>query len=258
MRTQYQPKANVRKDVGFFSVPYFMNIKRSIIHRANDSKQTQKAVALALYCKDHLGVDYIDNFSYNKLHNITGMHDTTLRKRVKTLLKMGLAFMQKDRLVFARIKKDQKRNNFSLDTTGLKTIRDYEKLVVISGIAVILHDKELAKNVIDNLHNPKCLKDLKEARQLARSYGYTSYKENGISYDYMAKKFGCSIKTMVEIVKFATKKGFLALKKNVETFFAHSICWRLNKNNSQFTFTTKNYAYIVHANSYSKGSAIAW
>ena len=101
-------------------------------------------------------------------------------------------------------------------------------------------------------------KELKKAKKLARIYEYTEYVDNGISYAYMAEKFGCSIKTMVEIVKFATKKGFLVLKKNVETFFAHGICWRLNKNNSQFTFTTKNYAYIVHANSYSQGEASAW
>ena len=244
--------------LAFLVYPIFMNIKRSIIHRANDSKQTQKAVALALYCKDHLGVDYVDNFSYNKLHNITGMHDTTLRKRVKTLLGMGLAFMQKDKLVFARIKKDQKRNNFSLDTTDLKTIRDYEKLVVISGIAVILHDKEFAKNVIDNLHNPKCLKDFKEARQLARSYGYTAYKENGISYDYMAKKFNCCVKTMVETVKFAVKNEFLVLKNNVEKLFSKNVNHFLNKNNSIFTFSTKDYIYKVYANSYTCGRGIGW
>lgn len=244
--------------LAFLVYPIFMNIKRSIIHRANDSKQTQKAVALVLFCKDHLGVDYVDNFSYNKLHNITGLHDTTLRKRVKALIGMGLAFMQKGRLVFARIKKNQKRNNFSLDTTDLKTIRDYEKLVVISGIAVILHDKEFAKNVIDNLHNPKCLNDLKKARQLARSYEYTSYKDNGISYGYMAKKFNCCIKTMVETVKFAVKNEFLVLKNNVEKLFSKNVCHFLDKYNSAFTFSTENFIYKVHANSYTCGRKTGW
>ena len=82
--------------LAFLVYPIFMNIKRSIIHRANDSKQTQKAVALALYCKDKLNVNYIDEFSYNKLHVLTGLHDTTLRKRIKTLLSMGVAFFQKN------------------------------------------------------------------------------------------------------------------------------------------------------------------
>lgn len=235
-----------------------MNIKRSIIHRANESKQTQKAVALALYCKDKLNVNYIDDFSYNKLHVLTGLHDNTLRKRIKTLLSIGVAFFQKKRLVFAKIKNSQSRNNFTIETDSLNSVNDYEKAVVTLGIAIIIRNKEFAKNVSDNLHNPKRLDDLKKAKKLARIYDYTEYVDNGISYDYMAEKFCCSIKTMVEIVKFATKKGFLAIKKNVETFFAHGICWRLNKNNSQFTFTTKNYAYIVHANSYYKGSALAW
>ena len=244
--------------LAFLVYPIFMNIKRSLIHRANDSKQTQKAVALALYCKDKLNVNYIDDFSYNKLHVLTGLHDTTLRKRIKTLLSMGVAFFQKNRLVFAKIKKSQSRNNFTLETESLNSVKDYEKTVVTLGIATIIRNKEFVKSVTDNLHSPKSLKDLKKAKKLARIYEYTEYVDNGISYAYMAEKFGCSIKTMVEIVKFATKKGFLVLKKNVETFFAHGMCWRLNKNNSQFTFTTKNYAYIVHANSYYKGSASAW
>ena len=171
---------------------------------------------------------------------------------------MGVAFFQKNRLVFAKIKNSQNRNNFTLETESLNSVKDYEKTVVTLGIANIIRNKEFVKSVTDNLHSPKSLKELKKAKKLARIYEYTEYVDNGISYAYMAEKFGCSIKTMVEIVKFATKKGFLVLKKNVETFFAHGICWRLNKNNSQFTFTTKNYAYIVHANSYSQGSASAW
>ena len=160
--------------------------------------------------------------------------------------------------MFAKIKKSQSRNNFTLETESLNSVKDYEKTVVTLGIATIIRNKEFVKSVTDNLHSPKCLKDLKKAKKLARIYEYTEYVDNGISYAYMAEKFGCSIKTMVEIVKFAVKNEFLVLKNNVEKLFSKNVNHFLNKYNSIFTFSTKDYIYKVYANSYTCGRGISW
>lgn len=231
-----------------------MKVRKSIIHKLNKDAQVRKALALSLYCKDELGIHYVKEFTYNKLHVLTGIHVNTLKKRIHTLMQLGLAFMEGRKLVFNKVHKDNNRNNIVLDTERIHTLKDYEYAIISLGIAIVQANKIFANSVIDKCTDPKNLKEYKSAKKFANAHGYgRKFVDNGISYWYMANKFGVSVKTACSVVKFAVKNLILCVKKNFEQIFVKSVNKTIGKFCSEYTFSTKNNIYVVHANSYSLG-----
>ena len=234
-----------------------MKVRKSIIHKLNKDAQVRKALALSLYCKDELDIHYVKEFTYNKLDVLTGIHVNTLKKRIRTLMQVGLAFMEGSTLVFNKVHKDNNRNNIILDTERIHTLKDYEYAIISWGIAIVQANKNFVKSVIDKCTDPKNLKDYKSAKKLANAHGYgRKFVDNGISYEYMANKFGVSVKTACSVVKFAVKNLILCVKKNFEQIFVKAVNKTIGKFNSEYTFSTKNNIYVVHANSYSLGTAV--
>ena len=234
-----------------------MQVRNSIIHKLNNDAQVRKALALSLYCKDELGIHYVKEFTYNKLHVLTGIHVSTLKKRIRTLMQVGLAFMEGRKLVFNKVHKDNNRNNIVLDTERMHTLKDYEYAIISLGIAIVQANKIFAKSVIDKCTDPKNLKEYKSAKKFANAHGYgRKFVDNGISYEYMANKFGVSVKTACSVVKLAVKNLILCVKKNFEQIFVKAVNKTIGKFYSECTFSTKNNIYIVHANSYSLGHAV--
>ena len=234
-----------------------MKVRKSIIHKLNKDAQVRKALALSLYCKDELGIHYVKEFTYNKLHVLTGIHVNTLKKRIHTLMQVGLVFMEGKKLVFNKVHKDNNRNNIILDTERIHTLKDYEYAIISWGIAIVQANKNFVKSVIDKCTDPKNLKEYKSAKKLANAHGYgRKFVDNGISYEYMANNFGISVKTACSVVKFAVKNLILRVKKNLEQIFVKAVNKTICKFNSEYTFSTKNNIYIVHANSYSLGIAV--
>ena len=233
-----------------------MKVRKSIIHKFNNDAQVRKALALSLYCKDELGIHYVKEFTYNKLHVLTGIHVNTLKKRIRTLIQVGLAFMEGKKLVFNKVHKDNNRNNIILDTERIHTLKDYEYAIIALGIAIVQANKIFVKSVIDKCTDPKNLKEYKSAKKFANAHGYgRKFVDNGISYEYMADKFGVSVKTACSVVKCAVKSLILCVKKNFEQIFVKAVNKTIGKFNSEYTFSTKNNIYVVHANSYSLGIA---
>lgn len=234
-----------------------MKVRKSIIHKLNNDAQVRKALALSLYCKDELGIHYVKEFTYNKLHVLTGIHVSTLKKRIRTLMQVGLAFMEGRKLVFNKVHKDNNRNNIVLDTERMHTLKDYEYAIISMGVAIVQENKNFVKSVIDKCTDPKKLKEYKSAKKFANAHGYgMNFLDNGISYKYMANNFDISVKTACSAVKFAVKNLILCVKKNFEQIFVKAVNKNIGKSNSEYTFSTKNNVYVVHANSYSLGRAI--
>ena len=234
-----------------------MKVRKSIIHKLNNDAQVRKALALSLYCKDELGIHYVKEFTYNKLHVLTGIHVSTLKKRIRTLMQVGLAFMEGRKLVFNKVHKDNNRNNIVLDTDRIHTLKDYEYAIISLGISIVQANKIFAKSVIDKCTDPKNLKEYKSAKKFANAHGYgNKFVDNGISYEYMAKNFGISVKTACSVVKFAVENLILCVKRNFEQIFAKSLNKTIGKFNSRYTYSTKNNIYVIHANSYSLGTAV--
>ena len=96
---------------------------------------------------------------------------------------------------------------------------------------------------------------IKAARDAARKFGYGfEYKENGLSYKTIARRLGVSVKTAVEIVKFAVKRTILKKTTHSIATYMQSVC---GMEVYGYTFTTRNYGYKVLANSYSVAPCLA-
>ena len=171
-------------------------------------------------------------------------------------MQVGLAFMEGRKLVFNKVHKDNNRNNIILDTERIHTLKDYEYAIISMGIAIVQANKNFVKSVIDKCTEPKNLKEHKSAKKFANAHGYgKKFVDNGISYEYMSKNFGISVKTACSVVKFAVENLILCVKRNFEQIFVKAVNKAIGKSNSEYTFSTKNNIYVVHANSYSLGIA---
>ena len=60
-----------------------------------------RAFALLLWVKSKFVSSTIVDFSYNRLHILTGLHINTIRKRIKTLKSLNLVRLEHGHLVFA-------------------------------------------------------------------------------------------------------------------------------------------------------------
>lgn len=195
------------------------------------------------------------DFSFNKLHNMTGLHYVTLRKRMTTLEGMELIMRhgkEKRNLSFLRVHRSNDRNNILFPDEELKSVKDYEDALLSLTIVETQRHKEYVHKLINTLEHSHDYKEVKKARRKVNSEygGVREFVDNGISYKYLSKKMGVSLQKAFQVVKFAVEKKFVKLKKNFEQIFSRGVGYYLNKSNSIYTFSTKNNIYLIKANSY--------
>lgn len=222
------------------------------------NKNLLKAIAMFLLIRKRLGSNVLKNYSINKLVNITGAHASTIKKRIRVLSEYGLVTISdKSLMLRSVVSKHAKRNvklgERKMEYSSLKSV-EYSLQAIL--VVVVQSRKDFAQRTIRNAHGASHdYKVVKAARDAARKFGYGfEYIERGLSYKTIAKKLGVSIKTAVEIVKFAVKRTILKKTK-------HFIADYLPKVNFMeglgYTFTTRNYGYKVAANTYSIAPSLA-
>ena len=140
-----------------------------------------------------------------------------------------------------------------MDYTSLKSVEYSLQAILLVQIQL---RKDFAKQTIRNAHGASHdFKVVKAARDAARKFGYGfEYIERGLSYRTIAKKIGVSIKSAVEIVKFAAKRTFLKKITHSIPTYLPSVC---GMEVYGYTFTTRNYGYKVLANCYSVAPSLA-
>ena len=195
------------------------------------------------------------DFSFNKLHNMTGLHHVTLRKRMATLEGMSLIMRhgkEKRNLSFLRVHRSNDRNTITFPDEELKSVKDYEDALLSITIVETQRHKEYVHKLINTIKHSHNYADVKKAcRKVNGEYeGVREYVDNGISYKYLSKKMGVSLQKAFQVVRFAVEKKFVELKKNFEQIFSKGVNHYLDKMNSVFTFSTKNNIYMVKANTY--------
>ena len=156
-------------------------------------------------------------------------------------------------IVSKHAKRNVKLGERKVEYSSLKSV-EYSLQAIL--VVVIQSRKDFAQRTIRNAHGASHdYKVVNAARYAARKFGFGfEYVEKGLSYKTIAKKLGVSIKTAVEIVKFAVKRTILKKTK-------HFISDYLPKVNfmevSGYNFTTRNYGYKVMANTYSVSPSLA-
>lgn len=222
------------------------------------NKELLKAIAMFLLIRKRLGSNILKNYSINKLVNLLGAHARTIKNRMHVLAQYGLVtIVGKTLMLRSVVSKHAKRNiklgERKMEYSSLKSV-EYSLQAIL--VAVVQSRKDFAKRTIRNAHGASHdFNVVKAARDAARKFGYGfEYKENGLSYKTIARRLGVSIKTAVEIVKFAVKRTILKKTTNSIATYMQSVC---GMEVYGYTFTTRNYGYKVLANSYSVAPCLA-
>jgi len=220
------------------------------------NKELLKALAMFLLIRKRIGSNVLKDYSINKLVNLLGAHARTIKKRMHVLSQYGLVTIVGKTLVLRSVVSKHAKRNVKLGKMEYSTLKSVEYSLQSILVAVIQSRKDFAQRTIRYAHGASHdYKVVKAARNAARKFGYGfEYVEKGLSYKTIAKKLGVSIKTAVEIVKFAVKHTILKKTK-------HFISTYLPKVNFMeglgYTFTTRNYGYNIMANTYSISPSLA-
>ena len=222
------------------------------------NKELLKAIAMFLLIRKRLGSNILKDYSINKLVNLLGAHACTIKKRMHVLAQYGLVtIVGKTLMLRSVVSKHAKRNvklgERKMEYSSLKSV-EYSLQAIL--VVVVQSRKDFAKRTIRNAHGASHdFNVIKAARDAARKFGYGfEYKENGLSYKTIARRLGVSVKTAVEIVKFAVKRTILKKTTHSIATYMQSVC---GMELYVYTFTTRNYGYKVLANSYSVAPCLA-
>lgn len=224
-------------------------IRFNIANTLFNNKELLKAVALLVYSYHCNQGNVIKDYNAHKLSVLTGASHKTVTARVNTLLEYGYCSMEKGNLVFKSIVSRHKERNISLEKINFASLKDVEKSLYGILVVIIQSRKDFCKGTVRRAYDGKDYKEIKSARLILRKFRYGSeYKEFGLSYRKIAACLGVSIKSAFSYVKYAINQGMIKMTRNFKSFFLPNV----NKREIEgFTFTTKNYGYIIGANIYS-------
>jgi hypothetical protein len=232
-----------------------------------------KALALAIYVKMSAVSSTVNRCTVNKMHELTGLHSKTVKKRMKTLQKMGLLICdQNNNVTFLTLQSSCKKRNVLFDFTKYKSVSELEYALYSLLLKDILSKKEYMKKEIDEIKNIETPANASESRSIKSrikklrkniykhrnttglSITEEEYKEYGISYDTIARKLGVCRQKAVEIVKFALKYRLITRDKRVVQMHMKDvgICSKFVFPDGlpKGIFCTKDNIYKVFANIY--------
>lgn len=217
-----------------------------------------KAISMLLLVRKRLGTNVVKHYSINKLVGITGAHAHTIAKRMRVLVECGLAEMKGRAMVLRSVVSKHAERNVKLgerkvDYSSLKGVEHSLQAILV---VIIQNRKDFVKRTIRNAHGASHdYKTVKAAQSAARRSGYgNEYVERGLSYKTIARRLGVCVKTAVGIIKFAEKRAILKKTTHFLSTYMKSVCKREVYG---YTFTTRDYAYRVLANTYTVSPLLA-
>ena len=236
------------------------SIRKKLIYKMYNNGRLVKALSLAIFVKNKIVSSTINNYTIDKIHRITSLHSTTIKKRLNILKQMGLVRFvgkNKEHIVFESITSSSEHRNVYAEFVMLDNINDIEKALYALLVIEIQKTKDFVKHTIQSANNPSTLDEHKSSKKICNRYGYENeYKEYGISYKYIAKRLGVCLQKAFNVVKFAIERGFLNKFNRQKQEFSYRIgCTSKYEGYKNYTFCTLNNKYTILANVYSIGSA---
>lgn len=233
-------------------------LSRKIYNECIADAKKRKALALLVFCKCKIKSSTITNFSYNKLKSETGLHISTLKKRVQTLREMGFIKMLGNRnqhLMFCNVRSNN--SNVLIDRIISDTVKTVEDGLLAMFIVEVQLKKNYVSQLVAKLKNPKNLEEYKWAKRICKWRGYTKFIDNGISYNYIANKLGIQLNKVSDIIKYAVKQLMIIKTKRWKVEFHFDSSRQADHflsfidNVKKGIFSHKGYIYRVGANLYS-------
>lgn len=229
-------------------------ISRKIFNDSVSDADAVKALALLIFVKIKYPTSVVPNFSYYKLKKATGLHINTIKARMNTLADMDLIETigkYNQHIFFKKVRAQKSNVNFSMiDTSSVKSIE-------LGLRALFLQEKVCQKNYVKQLiesgNNASDLKEVKKAKRTVAKRGYTDFKDNGISYKYIAAKLGISLNKAVLIVNYAVNNHMVVKHNNItQCLYAKGQAMKVcaMSENKRY-FATRNNIYCIACNTYS-------
>lgn len=209
-----------------------MKIRKSIIAEVrgqNDKAVLTKALSLVLFYQQKVledeqgllerGFHYwrIRNFTYNKVHELTGLHANTIKTRLRTLERNGWARRQGKDLVFdsKALKSSHQRNNYTLHE-GFNRITELQDWMLAHIIVHIQEAKECAKDIFGKVTNPKDRNELRRAKRIAKERypKQDKFADYGISYRCLVMNMGVRRTKLRGVLRFAEQHGIIYRQRN--------------------------------------------
>ena len=202
---------------------YIKRISRELYNECINNTNAIKAIAMLIYIKENNKCSVIKKFTYKRLSIITGLTVYSTKKRMHTLKGMGLYDRINDGndIIFKKIR--AKISNVRLDKIDMSSIKSIETGLRALYIVEVQRRKDYVKSAVEltnKVHNGKEYKKaLKERNRVLR--GACKYTDNGISYNYLAKKMNISKKTVSEAIKYGVRNKMFEKEYNynlIKTF----------------------------------------
>ena len=234
-----------------------MQIRRRTINECKGEPRLQKALAFAIYLKFKLGrSSFMESYSINKIHNLTRISATTIKKYLPILIENGwVSFCgkQNKHLVVSNLSSHTKGSNIKIDRFCFDSFKDVYNSIRSFLAILIQARKDFIKRTIQIATNPKVGENCKAARKTVKRLvrkgiiRNVEYKEYGLSYKRIAKELGNCARTAFRVMQYAIKKKLVCKHNNVEQIYAPKVFYR---SIIGYTFATKNNIYRVYANTY--------
>ena len=239
---------------------FTLNIRRKVL--LNLSFDQVKALSLLVFMRryelTHKGV--AKDYSVNQIHDASGLHPTTIKKRLKELQDLGLPGSKRQgKYLFLKTRAKNARKNIVVSVPQKSTVKNIENILLSIRLQIKLRQKEFLHNVLSIAKygltaNAKkaTLKQIKHAKRWLREHcnfdwhkrGFVDY---GWSFKSIAKYLGTSIAKAFQVVKFSIEKKFIVKHSN---FIFKRITSKLDTFFIENTFIFGNYSYKVCSNSY--------
>ena len=228
--------------------------------------ELRKAIAFSIFIKSRVVSSSVPHWTINKLHEISGVSATTVKKRLRILRQHNMiSFIGKGNhcIVFNSLKSHTAHRNISIKdidfisdslshkNENAQNVKFIDNVLTTLLVVEIQNHKNFAKQMIQQSEQPENLKKLKEAKKVCNRFGYSvEFIDNGISYKYMAQKIGCGIQKAFDIIKFATRTRILLKMRSVQKFYFPGAKFIKEELLRIFTYIRGNIAYKVGANRY--------
>jgi len=229
------------------------------MNRCKQNPTLQKALAFALFLKSRLGRDCtLHNYTINKIHQLTNIQSTTIKKYLRILKRMGwVVFIgnNKQHLSITNLCSHTAKRNIVVDKfiwdsfkTVIRSIRSFIALAIQAR-------KDFIRRTIQIASNPQEGQNFKAARKTVKRLvkqgilksKYQEYKEYGLSLKRIATEIGMCERTAQYIMDFAVKNNLVFKYHNFNQVCAKNVHFM---DIDGYTFTTKNNMYIMKANLY--------
>lgn len=243
-----------------------MQLKRRFFHECIGNPRIQKAVSIAILLKIHLGrISTMHNWSVNKIHELTGISATTIKKYMPLMKSLGLVHIEgrnNEHLVVKKLSSKRQGRNIDISKFDFSSFKDiYNCLRAFLALAIQAR-KEFVRRALHASHNPSSSGGLKRARSKLRRLvknGVISgmdakFEDHGISHARIARETGNCLRTAHSIIEFAIKKRWWKKEKHELRVLLSGIAFR--DTGGLFTYTTKNYLVVSLANTYTLTKSI--